>query len=79
MSPNTPDFWTWTLGDLDHSHGCNIADLTYLVDYLFRSGSAPHPKFVGDVNGDCRVNVADVTYLVDYLFRSGPALKVGCE
>jgi len=79
MSPNTPDFWTWTLGDLNHSHDVNIADLVFLVDYLFRGGFPPYPLFVGDVNGDCQVNVADLTYLVDYLFRGGSAPKVGCD
>jgi len=78
MSPNTPDFWTWTLGDLDYSHDVNIADLVFLVDYLFRGAFPPYPLFIGDVNGDCQVNIADLTYLVDYLFRGGSAPKVGC-
>ena len=78
MSPNTPDFWTWTLGDLDHSHAVNIADLTRMVDYLFLGGPPLYPLFIGDIDGDCKVNVADITYLVEYLFFSGPAPKVGC-
>ena len=79
MSSNTPDFWTWTLGDLDHSHTVNIADLTRLVDYLFLGGPPLYTLFIGDVDGDCSVNVADITYLVEYLFFGGPAPKVGCE
>jgi len=50
----------------------NVADLTYLVDYLFRGGPPPPCPEEGDVNGDDNTNVADLTYLVDYLFRGGP-------
>jgi hypothetical protein len=50
-----------------------VADLTYLVDYLFRNGPAPPLMEKADVNADNYVNIADLTYLVDYLFRSGPA------
>lgn len=75
---NIPDFWTWTLGDLNHSHTCDIADLTYMVDYLFRGGLPIYPLFIGDVDGDCEVNVSYLTYLVTYLFRSGPGPRVGC-
>ncbi len=78
-SPDTLHFWTWTLGDLDHSHSVDIADLTWLVDYLLLGGPAPDPLFIGDVDADCSVNVADVAYLVEYLFFDGPAPKVGCE
>ncbi len=78
MSSNTPDFWAWTLGDLDYSHTVNIADLVFLADFLFHGCIPPWPLFVADINGNCSVNVADVTYLVEYLFFSGPPPKVGC-
>jgi len=58
--------------DGDPSDQVNIADLTYLVDYLFRGGQPPPCPEEGDVNGDGNTNVADLTYLVDYLFRGGP-------
>ncbi|MFH1372324.1 MAG: hypothetical protein ABII79_00790 [bacterium] len=78
LSPNTPDFWTWTLGDVDHSHDVSVGDLTYLVAFLFQGGQAIYPLFIGDVDGSCTVDVGDLTYLVAYLFQSGPAPKVGC-
>jgi hypothetical protein len=50
----------------------NVADLTYLVDYLFRGGP-PTPRYEeGNVDGNNGTNIADLTYLVDYLFRGGP-------
>jgi hypothetical protein len=63
-------------GDTDASGGQpNIADLTYLVDYLFRYGPAPEPLWTANVDGTGGVNIADLTYFVDYLFRYGPALQ----
>ncbi len=62
------------VGDFDDDgDGPDIADLAYLVDYLFRGGAAPAVSENSDLNGSGGApNVADLTYLVDYLFNSGP-------
>ena len=59
-------------GDLFQS--LDVSDLTFLVDYLFRSGPAPWCIAEGNADGglDEQINVADVTYMVDYLFGGGP-------
>jgi len=64
----------YVCGDVDgDGTGPNVADLTYLVDYLFRNGPAPPEPLAADVDGSGGgPNVADLTYLVDYLFRNGP-------
>ena len=59
-------------GNVDGLAGINIADLIYLVEYLFYSSPAPRCEEEGDVDGDGGTNVADLTYLVDYLFFDGP-------
>ena len=59
-------------GDVNHDCSVNVADLTYLVDYLFFAGPPPPCEEECDVNGDGAINVADLTYLVDYLFFAGP-------
>jgi len=64
-------------GDVDGSPGVFVSDLTFLVDYLFKSGVAPDPYEAGDVDCESNVNVADLSYLVDYLFRGGPS-PCGC-
>lgn len=51
----------------------NIADLTYLVSYLFGSPAGPEPGCPdeGNVDGLASINIADLTYLVQYLFGGG--------
>ena len=51
----------------------NVADLTYLVNFLFKGGAAPPVMAEADVNADGIVNVSDLTYLVNFLFKGGPA------
>ena len=65
---------TYICGDIDNNgSGPDVADLTYLVDYLFGGGTAPAELAAADVNGTGTVDVADLTYMVDYLFAGGPA------
>lgn len=54
----------------------DVADLTYLVDYLFRGGSAPADMIAADLDGsETGPDVADLIYLVNFLFLGGPALN----
>jgi hypothetical protein len=54
----------------------DVADLSYLVDYLFKGG--PEPPCIDEANVDGvigpggPIDVADLSYLVDYLFKGGP-------
>ena len=58
--------------------GLNILDLTYLVDYIFRSGPLPPKIDAADVDGGGGFpNILDLTDLVDYIFRSGPKPTCG--
>ncbi len=67
-------------GNVDHVVGVggpiDVTDLSYLVDYLFRSGSIPPCPEQGNVDGvegaGGPIDVADLSYLVDFLFRAGP-------
>ncbi|MCJ7457388.1 MAG: hypothetical protein MUP17_00130 [candidate division Zixibacteria bacterium] len=60
-------------GDANSSGRTDVADIYYLVGYLFQHGAEPHPLWRGNSNGDCKVDVADIVYLVNYLFKGGPA------
>lgn len=51
-----------------------IIELTYLVDFVFRSGPAPPYEAAADVDGNGEFQgILELTYLVDFVFRSGPA------
>jgi len=58
-------------GNTDGDGGINVADLTYLVDYIFFGGDTPPCPEEGNVDASGGINVADLTYLVDYIFFSG--------
>ncbi|MBD3332877.1 hypothetical protein GF356_08500 [candidate division GN15 bacterium] len=60
-------------GDIDgDGSGPNVADVTYLVGFLFNSGPPPPVMDAADVNGDGQgPNVSDLTFLVQYLFGDG--------
>ncbi len=58
-------------GDVNKDGVVDIADVVYLINYLFIGGPAPDPIQAGDVNLDGVVNIADVVYLVNYLFMDG--------
>lgn len=59
-------------GDSNGDGIINVADIVYLVNYLYRSGVEPDPPEAGDATCDDVVDVADVVYLVNYLYRGGP-------
>ncbi len=63
-------------GDVNGDNDVNVADLTYLVDFLFGGGDPPPVEEAADVDGSGTLNVADVTTLVGYLFQSG---ELNCQ
>jgi len=59
-------------GDVNTDNNINLADIIFLVNYVFKNDLAPHPLKVGDVNCDNGVRLTDIVYLVNYVFKSGP-------
>jgi hypothetical protein len=51
-----------------------IADLTYLIAYLFSGLAEPDCMWEANINGSSgeRVNIGDMAFLVAYLFNQGP-------
>jgi len=76
---NTADFWTWTLGDVNHNHKVTLGDILVMIDHLFIRHTPIIPRKAGDVNGDCKIALGDVMRLISHLFFSGAELRVGCE
>jgi hypothetical protein len=59
-------------GDANGDGVIDIADVVYLINYLFIDGPAPEPLEAGNANCDEVVDIADVVYLINYLFIGGP-------
>jgi hypothetical protein len=59
-------------GDANGDGKLSVADVVYLVNYLFKGGQIPKPYEAGEANCDGKVTVSDVVYLVNYLFKGGP-------
>ena len=60
-------------GDVDKNGKFDVADIIYLVNFLFKGGPTPIEfKDQGDVNNDNNTNVADVIYMVNNRFKGGP-------
>jgi photosystem II stability/assembly factor-like uncharacterized protein len=59
-------------GDANADGAIDIADVVYLINYLFTNGPAPEPLEAGDANCDGLVDIADAVYLINYLFIDGP-------
>jgi non-lysosomal glucosylceramidase len=58
-------------GDANGDGTVDIADIIFLVNYLYRFGPPPSPITVGDTNCDGEVQVGDIIRLIDYLFKNG--------
>jgi len=66
-------------GDVDGSRNINIADVVYMINYIFLYGAPPQDPRGGDIDCDRRITIADVVYLINYVFRAGPKPCLGCE
>jgi len=53
-----------------------VADVVFLVNFLYRGGDPPAPIEAGDVNCDGVVDVGDVVFLINCLYKGGDPL--GC-
>lgn len=59
--------------DCDCSGDIDIADLVYLVDFMFTGGPEPDPYQTGNIDGiGVFIDIADLVYLVDFMFNGGP-------
>jgi len=53
----------------------DIADLVYMVNFMFKEGPEPTcwpESNVNDIGADDDIDIADLVYLVNYMFKEGP-------
>jgi len=62
-------------GDANSDGATDVADVVFLIKFVFKKGTAPKPLAVGNVNGDENVDVGDIVYLINYIFKFGPDLE----
>lgn len=60
------------VGDVTGDGSIDLGDVIFLINYLYKSGSAPNPMITGDLNCDEEVELGDIVYLINYLYRGGP-------
>jgi hypothetical protein len=59
-------------GDVNADGRIELGDVVYLINYLYKSGSAPLPWwFIGDTDCNKLVDLGDLVYLINYLYKSG--------
>jgi hypothetical protein len=70
-------FWAaftyFVAGDCSNDETVDIADVIYLINYLFIGGSPPAALPSGDVNCDGSIDSGDLVYLMNYLFLGSSA------
>jgi len=64
------------IGDANGDGNSQLADIIFLVNFIFKGGSSPNPPVFGDLNCDGKLNLGDIIYLVNFIFKGGPS---ACE
>ncbi len=63
----------WIYGDVNWDGELDIADLIYLVFYMFQEGPEPIPaRIVGSMDCNPVINIVDLVWLAQYMFQDGP-------
>jgi len=65
-------------GDATGNRFVDIADIVFIVNYVFKGGPAPILIVAGDVNSDCNINLSDIIFLVNYVYKGGTSPVPGC-
>jgi hypothetical protein len=65
-------------GDTNGNGSVNILDITFLISYLYKGGSASGCLNEMDVNGDCVINIMDIVCLLNYMYHGFCTPVCGC-
>ncbi len=71
MTITDPPAPSYICGDADRDNAVDIADVVYIIAYIFSGGPAPNPMLAGDASCDAAVDISDVVYLITYIFSGG--------
>jgi hypothetical protein len=65
-------------GDVNFDGRSTVADVVWLINYLFKGGPPPSYMPAGDVNTDGKISISDVIYYINYFYKGGTVLGMGC-
>ncbi len=65
-------------GDANNSGLVNMLDITYLINFLYKSGPQPPIRPLADPDRSCTINMLDITYLINFLYKGGAVPLMGC-
>jgi hypothetical protein len=69
---STVTFINYICADIDNNGSVDIADLNYLVDYMFTGGPLPAHIASRDLNCSGAGDISDLVFMVDWMFTGGP-------
>ena len=83
LVPYRPHFGDLTVllsvpGDASSDSLVDVADVVFLLNYLYKGGDEPCVMEAADPNADCQVDLGDVVYLLGFLYREGAPPQPGC-
>jgi len=55
-------------GDGNGDEAIDIADVVFLINYIFKGGPPPPCRNAADVNNDCMINLADAIFILRSIF-----------
>ncbi|EQB63806.1 MAG: hypothetical protein RBG1_1C00001G1385 [candidate division Zixibacteria bacterium RBG-1] len=65
------------IGDANGDGNTQLADIIFMVNFIFKGENLPNPPAFGDLNCDRKVNLGDIIYLVNFIFKGGaPACDI---
>lgn len=67
------DLCDYVCGDANGDNKPNVADASYIINYVFHDGPPPDPWEAGDANYDGSVNLGDAGHIVSFVFFDGNA------
>ena len=56
-------------GDSNASGRVDLADIIFILSYLFRNGEAPPCLDAANVNGDVAIDISDAIFMLNYIFN----------
>jgi streptogramin lyase len=68
------DICQFVCGDANGDDKVSLLDISYIINYLYRSGPPPDPLKAADVDSNSKINLLDVSKIINKLYRSGPPL-----